>query len=139
MEKVLVAVFVITLLIAFQKPSYELVNLEVEIVGLDDYEGQMVIAIFNKPDEFLKKDYKHVKITSLNDRCIAKFSVPAGTYAASVFHDKNMNGELDTNFIGFPKEPYGFSNNATGSFGPPNFIASSFEVIGSKRVSIKLK
>lgn len=34
-----------------------------------------------------------------------------GDYSVLVMHDENGNGRLDTNFIGIPKEGYGFSNN----------------------------
>jgi len=44
-----------------------------------------------------------------------------GQYAIKVFHDENANGELDINFLGIPKESYGFSNHARGRFGPPPF------------------
>lgn len=42
-----------------------------------------------------------------------------GRYALRVFQDLNGNGKLDTGWMGIPKEPYGFSNNAMGRFGPP--------------------
>jgi len=51
-----------------------------------------------------------------------------GNYAASVFHDVNKNGELDTNWIGIPKEAYGFSNNARGTMGPPDYEDCVFQV-----------
>ena len=44
--------------------------------------------------------------------------LPPGEYAIRIMHDLNGNGELDTNFVGMPTEPYAFSNNARGSFGP---------------------
>jgi uncharacterized protein (DUF2141 family) len=47
--------------------------------------------------------------------------VPPGKYAASAFHDVNGNEKLDTNFVGMPVEPYGFSRDARGTFGPPSF------------------
>lgn len=34
-----------------------------------------------------------------------------GTYAVSVYHDKNDNGMLDHNVFHFPAEPLGFSNH----------------------------
>jgi uncharacterized protein (DUF2141 family) len=42
---------------------------------------------------------------------IAFRDVKPGSYAVMVMHDENDNGSLDTNFIGMPKEGYGFSNN----------------------------
>lgn len=60
-----------------------------------------------------------------------------GRYALALFHDINQNGKLDRNFIGIPKEPYAFSNDARGSFGPPKFdkAAVEFEKSG-QRVTI---
>jgi Uncharacterized protein conserved in bacteria len=52
--------------------------------------------------------------------------VPYGTYAVALYHDQNDNDELDTDFLGRPKEPYGFSNNARGTMGPPDFEEAAF-------------
>ena len=54
------------------------------------------------------------------------FRLPPGEYALSIFYDKNDNGELDTNFIGIPKEPVALSNNARPSFGPPKYKDAVF-------------
>ncbi len=48
-------------------------------------------------------------------------NLPPGKYAVSAFHDLNANAKLDTNFVGKPTEPYGFSRDAHGMFGPPAF------------------
>ena len=56
------------------------------------------------------------------------FDLPTGTYAIGVFHDVNGNNSLDTNFLGIPKEQYGFGNDATGSFGPPSFDEAAITV-----------
>lgn len=44
--------------------------------------------------------------------------LPSGEYAIRVMHDVNGNDDLDANFVGMPTEPYAFSNNAKGRFGP---------------------
>ena len=51
-----------------------------------------------------------------------------GTYSIGFFIDKNDNEKLDTNFLGVPKEQFGFSNDAMGRFGPPSFEAASFNL-----------
>lgn len=68
-------------------------------------------------------------------------SVSKGTYAIKVFHDVNADGRMDTNFFGIPKEPYGFSNDAMGLFGPPSFEQAAFTVGGrsSERQTIRLR
>jgi uncharacterized protein (DUF2141 family) len=53
-------------------------------------------------------------------------ALPAGDYAIRVMHDVNGNGELDSNLVGMPKEPWGMSNNARGNFGPPKFEDARF-------------
>lgn len=47
--------------------------------------------------------------------------LPAGAYALIVYQDVSGHGSLDMSAIGRPLEPYGFSNDASGLFGPPGF------------------
>lgn len=47
--------------------------------------------------------------------------LPAGPCAVKVFHDVNNDGVLNTSWIGWPQEPYGFSNDAPVNTGPPPF------------------
>ena len=61
----------------------------------------------------------------------------AGTYAVSVIYDKNSNGELDTNFLGIPKELIAMSNNAKGRFGPPGFEKTRFELRANKTIELR--
>ena len=63
------------------------------------------------------------------------------SWAASqitVMHDRNDNGELDANFVGMPTEPWAFSNNATGSFGPPGWEQVKFAHQGDTVQRIRL-
>ena len=52
--------------------------------------------------------------------------LPFGEYAIKVFHDENGNKKLDKNLFGAPTEAYGFSNNARGTFGPPDYKKAAF-------------
>jgi uncharacterized protein (DUF2141 family) len=54
--------------------------------------------------------------------------VVPGTCAIKVFHDANNNGVLDTSWIGWPQEAYGFSNDAPVGMGPPSFDAAAIEI-----------
>jgi len=54
--------------------------------------------------------------------------VPAGTWAVLAYHDENGNKKLDTNFVGMPREGYGFSNGAKSTFGPPSFKEAAIAV-----------
>ena len=62
------------------------------------------------------------------------FDIPPGTYAIKLHIDENENGELDTNFLGIPKEQYGISNNALFL----KFKAASFVIEDYKNIQIGL-
>ena len=65
--------------------------------------------------------------------------IPDGTYALVLFIDTNKNGKFDKNFIGIPKEQYGFSNNAMGKLSAPTFEQAKFKIAGKTIQNIKLK
>lgn len=54
-------------------------------------------------------------------------NIPPGTYGVGVYQDENDNGKLDTNFLGIPKEGYGFSNNLK-LMRKPTFEEAHFDV-----------
>jgi uncharacterized protein (DUF2141 family) len=46
------------------------------------------------------------------------------------YNDENMNGKLDTNWLGIPEEGYGFSNDVKALLDAPSFSAASFQYDG---------
>lgn len=64
--------------------------------------------------------------------------LPEGPLAFTLYHDVNANGKLDMNAIGIPTEPYGFSNNAAGSFGPPKFEQAVFAPKAGTVVKVRM-
>jgi uncharacterized protein (DUF2141 family) len=48
-----------------------------------------------------------------------------------LFHDENENKELDTNFIGIPREGMGTTNNKKPKFRAPKFEEASFKLESS--------
>ncbi len=128
--------FLYTLIIPFAGASggYDL-TVTVDELRSDD--GQVYIALFNNGTDYPKKEYKVTKVKISNKKVVYTFSnIPKGTYAVSTFHDANANNKLDTNPVGMPKEDYGFSNNASSTFGPPSFDKASFAL--SKNTSITI-
>ena len=51
-----------------------------------------------------------------------------GEYGIKLYHDVNGDGEMNANPFGMPTEPFAFSNNAQGRFGPAKWEAARFEV-----------
>jgi uncharacterized protein (DUF2141 family) len=67
--------------------------------------------------------------------------VPAGPFAVAVFHDKDENEELNTDFLGIPSEDYGFSADARDMFGPPSFEEARLELAAGefKQITVQVK
>ena len=101
----------------------------------------MFIAVYSSEDSYMDTDKAftsaqvEVKSLDLTWTC----SLPKGEYAIVVFHDIDDNSELNTSRFGLPKEPYGFSNDAKGLFGPPSFDQAKVELQADRSISITLK
>ncbi len=65
--------------------------------------------------------------------------IPVGTYAIAVFQDINNDGSLDRDIYRRPEEPYGFSGNEFGRFGPPKFTLVSFTVLDGKTTELVIR
>ena len=65
--------------------------------------------------------------------------LPEGIYAIALFVDANKNLKIDKNFLGIPKEQFGFSNNVMGRLSAPSFEQAKFKVEGNTLQNIQLK
>ena len=111
----------------------------VKIENLKSDKGVLIIALFNSEESYLKKDYKRLIVDAKNIKESVVFeNVPQGIYSASIIHDENENGELDKNWIGIPKESFGFTKKSLGVMGPPSFKETCFEV-KDKETSVLIK
>lgn len=130
------------LAIAFPSLGQGAGNLVVVVDNIKHEEGVLQVAIFDNEDSYLKdaREIKTVRVDKTGTTELTFESLPFGKYSLSIFHDLNENVELDTNFMGIPKEPFGFSNNAMGAFGPPGFEKASVLISGDEQTTqIKLK
>ena len=116
-------------------------QLIVKVTGIKENEGDLIIAVFDNENDYLEKPVKAITIKAQKDANEACFNaLPPGIYSISVIHDLDKNGKLNTRLYGPPSEPYGFYNNVKGTFGPPAFENTSFELKEgeSKSASIQL-
>lgn len=119
-------------------------GIRVVVKGLRNDKGRVGCSIFKGPDGFPRdkaKQFRGMWTQKHNHVAVCDFTgVPAGTYAATVLDDTNMNGTMDFNFIGLPTKGYGFSNDAKATLSPPSFNAAAFTYsgAGSKSVPINI-
>lgn len=115
-------------------------DLTVEVSGVANAKGTILVAVFDQKGQWLRKAKLSQKTLAAQGRVSVTFeNLPEGEYALSAIHDVNANGQLDSNAIGIPNEPYGFSNDAAGSFGPPSYDDAKISIDQNKKsITIKL-
>lgn len=83
------------------------------------------IAFYKKenkfPDEGKFAFAKEIKPTKTGETILSFTDIPAGEYALAIYQDSNNNKKLDTNMVGYPKEPFGFSQNIKPKFSAPAY------------------
>ena len=122
------------------------------LINLSDQKkaGTLMLAIYNNAEAFegsvIKEKRSEVGVfkglelyLEPKDSSQLSTEIPDGDYAIAFFIDANGNKKLDKNFLGIPKEQFGFSNNAMGTLSAPSFEQAKFRVAGNTIQNIKLK
>ncbi len=106
--------------------------LVIKVSNIKELKGEMKIALYNNKSDFDKQENPIATAQIPVDKNVIEVrfdnTPPSKDYAIAVHHDVNMNGKIDTNLLGIPKEGFCFSNNAMGSFGPPTYEDCKFEI-----------
>ncbi len=106
-------------------------TLEITLDNVASDDGQILVQVLRGEAEFKGETPATMSIMQRASAGTMRFQangLPPGEYAVRVMHDKNENGELDSNLVGMPREPWAMSNNARGNFGPPKWADVKFEV-----------
>ena len=121
-------------------------NLKINILNLDK-PGFLYFSICKDEAGFKET----VENESKEESCIASVKeidlqnteinnvLSYGEYAVTLFVDLDGNKKLNKNFLGIPKEQYGFSNNVMGRMSPPTFDQAKFAIAGPTTQNIKLR
>lgn len=116
-------------------------DLTVNIKNLRGQTGMVYVALFENAENFPKSD-KSVAGQYLaahgGSTSVVFLNLKPGRYAISTYQDENGNGKLDSNLLGVPLEPYGFSRDASGTMGPPSFDAAAVDLSGNLAIDINL-
>jgi uncharacterized protein (DUF2141 family) len=108
-------------------------TISVPISGLHNNNGNVRCGLFNSAATFPKdgQQFQGVVAAITNQQATCVFTnVPPGTYAVAAFHAEHGEAVMQTGMFGQPKEGYGFSRNATGTFGPPSFGDAAYAYSG---------
>ncbi len=103
-------------------------TVEVRISNVAGGKGKVKVAVCDRA-RFLKQcAYSASVPPQAGETVVTLNDIPPGTWTVLAYQDENENSQLDRNFLGIPKENYGFSRDAVGRFGPPDFEDAAIEV-----------
>ena len=113
-------------------------DLTLTIEGVNAAEGRVAAAAYDSAGSWLKGPPAAVaQSDAASPRTVLVLrDVQPGRYGVSVINDKNANGELDSNIVGTPTEPYGAIRHARGRMGPPAFEDAAVGVQGDTALTI---
>ncbi|HEX8405623.1 MAG TPA: DUF2141 domain-containing protein [Duganella sp.] len=118
--------------------SVSAANVEVHVLSVIGGRGKVNVAVCDK-ERFLKDcAYSGSAPAQADETVVTIKNVPKGTWAVLAYQDENQNDKLDRNLIGIPSENYGFSRDARGKFGPPDYEEAAIEV-GDELTVAKIK
>jgi uncharacterized protein (DUF2141 family) len=114
-------------------------SVDVDVVNIQKT-GEIYIGLYDKSRDFKSLEYAYKRQVAKTDAKSLKVhfdDIVNGKYALSLFQDENNNQKLDKNFLGIPKEGYGFSNNPK-TLTEPTFNDAVFEVKGNTQLQVKV-
>jgi uncharacterized protein (DUF2141 family) len=119
-------------------------DLHVIIENIQDQEGDIWLACFDNPGDWMNMDkwFRRDRKPCPKNGNTTDFKfpmLPHGTYACCAMIDRNNNQKMDFNIVGYPLEPFAFSNGAEGGFGPPDFFTAAFVHNGKTCIRISLR
>lgn len=132
------SLFVAAVLLGVAAASASAATVEVRVSSVVPGRGKVNVAVCDK-ERFLKDClYSGSVPAQAADVVVTIQNVPKGTWAVLAYQDENQNDKLDRNLIGIPSENYGFSRDARGKFGPPDFSDAAIDV-GDETTVAKIK
>jgi uncharacterized protein (DUF2141 family) len=111
----------------------------VTVDGVRSAKGTVILELDNSDAQWDNKvaPFANGNINAQAGSVVYVFrDLKAGQYSVGVFHDENGNGKFDSNFLGIPKESWGFSNNPKG-LRKASFDEASFS-LGSENLAITI-
>ena len=131
----------IAIMISFIATLANSADLTVKVERVRNSNGEIRLAIFNMPEQFPQGnelDSKNVA-ARLGTVTIHFRGLSPGMYAVAVHHDENSDKMMNNNFVGWPQEGYGFSNDARVVFSAPVFEAAAFNLnSGDKTIRLQV-
>jgi uncharacterized protein (DUF2141 family) len=121
------------------------IPLQITVNDLRSANGNISVSVFVDDEGFKnEKAFLH-KVFSKEEYLVGKtfsckLDLPEGRYGIVILDDENADGDMDYNWIGVPKEGYGFSNFIHKGFSKPAYSDFEFDLNkDTKEMNISLR
>jgi len=118
-------------------------NISVNITGIRSDKGQIVIGVFRDSETYEREDPYVNQIFSKDniskEALSVNFSLEPGIYGFCLLDDENNNGKMEYNFLGMPKEGFGFSDLNHSGITKPKFDSFKFILNRDQNKTIEIK
>lgn len=115
----------------------------IQISEIRSAKGNIIIQVYRDETGYEhQQPYKQFTFSKTNIKAGAmmiKFPIDAGKYGLTLLDDENSNGKMDKNFIGMPKEGFGFSDFFMETLKKPKFEQFQIDIKKTKSIAIRIK
>lgn len=115
--------------------------LTIKVSGIKKVKGSLLVAVYKSAEDYengLAYAIQKINVPVTDKKQVLEITgLDFGPYGIKMFQDINDDGALNKNFVGIPKEPYGFSNDAKATFSAPDFEETVF-VFGAENKAISI-
>ena len=138
-------IFISTLVSLIPLASSASNTVEITISGIQEKEGNILIAIFDKEEVWLDipeaillldkpaSEAKDGKLVFQTDKSFPE------SVSITAYQDINEDNKLNKNFFGKPTEPYGFTNNIRHSTRSASFEEANITISDDSKVKIEIE
>jgi len=141
MKRFLLSLFVL-LVTAMSLSAQSDSLLTVKVLGIGSSSGHVLLALYDNAEDWTKPEVaKYVrKAPASKGAMLIEFAhLAPGEYAIAALHDTDDSGDMTFSSFGFPKEAYGFSNDARGMLSAPGYEECTFTFGRSGMLTLTLK
>lgn len=98
---------------------------QIKVTDIRSGKGKIILNVFKNNDSYDKNQpYKKLtfdKKALVNGTLNVHFGLESGVYGITLIDDENEDGKINKNFVGIPKEGFGFSNFFMTKMKKPSF------------------
>ena len=134
---------ILVLLMLIPAAGLDAQNVEVSVTGIRSDKGQIALGIFKNQESYQKDEafleIQFPKKEIKNGSMTVSFSLEPGTYGLAVLDDENSDYLMEYNFLGMPKEGFGFSGYYHTGISKPVFDDFRFTVPEGQKMKFTIR